>query len=46
MFVAPMVISSPEYIIGQYHDWYVSIVEKNADNMGRSQAVPPIPTCV
>ena len=33
MFVAPMVISSPEYIIGQYHDWYVSIVEKNADNM-------------
>ena len=33
MFVAPMVISSPEYIIGQYHDWYVSLVEKNADNM-------------
>ena len=33
MFVAPMVISSPEYIIGQYHDWYISIVEKNADNM-------------
>jgi hypothetical protein len=28
-----MVISSPEYIIGQYHDWYISIVEKNADNM-------------
>jgi hypothetical protein len=33
MFVAPMVISSPEYIISQYHDWYVSLVEKNADNM-------------
>ena len=33
MFVAPMIISSPEYIIGQYHDWYVSLVEKNADNM-------------
>lgn len=33
MFVAPMLISSPEYIIGQYHDWYVSLVEKNADNM-------------
>ena len=33
LFVAPMVISSPEYIIGQYHDWYVCLVEKNADNM-------------
>lgn len=32
-FVAPMVISSPDYIVGQYHDWYVSLVEKNADNM-------------
>lgn len=32
-FVAPMVISSPEYIIGQYGDWYNSIAEKNADNM-------------
>ena len=50
MFVAPMVISSPEYIIGQYHDWYVSIVEKTPTShcwawSGRSQAVPPIPTC-
>lgn len=33
MFVAPMVISSPEYIIGQYQDWYMSLVEKNTDNM-------------
>ena len=33
MFLAPMVISSPEYIIGQYHDWYLSLVEKNTDNM-------------
>ena len=28
-----MTISSPEYIIGQYQDWYTSLVEKNADNM-------------
>ncbi len=33
MFVAPMVIASPSYIVGQYYDWYVSIMEKNADNM-------------
>lgn len=33
MFVAPMVIASPSYIVGQYYDWYVSLVEKNADNM-------------
>ena len=33
LFVAPMLISSPEYIIGQYKEWYVSLVEKNADNM-------------
>ncbi|MBR1389051.1 MAG: DUF2029 domain-containing protein [Prevotella sp.] len=33
MFVAPMIISSPEYIVGQYHDWYVCLLEKNADNM-------------
>ena len=33
MFVAPMIISSPEYIIGQYHDWYVELVQKNSDNM-------------
>lgn len=32
-FIAPMIISSPEYITGQYGDWYNSIVEKNADNM-------------
>jgi hypothetical protein len=33
LFVAPMVISSPDYIVGQYHDWYASLLEKNADNM-------------
>ena len=33
LFALPMVISSPEYIIGQYQEWYVSLTEKNADNM-------------
>ena len=33
LFVAPMVISSPDYIVGQYHDWLACLVEKNADNM-------------
>ena len=33
MFVAPMLISSPEYIIGQYQAWFESLVAKNADNM-------------
>ena len=28
-----MVISSPEYIVCQYHEWYISLSEKNADNM-------------
>ena len=33
MFVAPMAVSSPEYIIQQYYEWYVALVEKNADNI-------------
>jgi len=33
LFCLPMLISSPEYIIGQYHDWIVRLGEKNADNM-------------
>lgn len=33
MFVAPMVFHGPEYIIFQYHEWYVSLTAKNADNM-------------
>lgn len=32
MFVAPMIIASPEYIVSQYYEWYVALVEKNADN--------------
>lgn len=31
-FVAPMLISSPEYIFSQYQGWYESLVEKNGLN--------------
>lgn len=30
--VAPMLISSPEYILQTYQDWFVSLTEKNGDN--------------
>lgn len=33
LFVAPMAISSPEYIISQYHEWWESLVAKNAENI-------------
>ena len=33
MFVAPMAVASPEYIIQQYYEWYVALVEKNQDNI-------------
>lgn len=33
MFIAPMLVASPEYIISQYYEWYVALVEKNADNI-------------
>ena len=32
-FALPMLISSPEYIVGQYQAWYDSLAAKNADNM-------------
>lgn len=32
-FGLPMLISSPEYIIGQYKEWFICLTEKNADNM-------------
>ena len=32
-FVLPMAISSPEYIIDQYKEWYVSLSGKNMENM-------------
>ena len=33
LFVAPMVISSPGYIAGQYLEWFNVLTHKNADNM-------------
>ena len=33
LFIAPMIISSPGYITGQYHDWYETLVVKNGNNM-------------
>lgn len=33
MFVAPMAISSPEYIISQYREWYESLSDKNMENL-------------
>lgn len=33
LFVAPMLISSPEYVVGQYGEWFSSLVDKNAQNV-------------
>ncbi len=33
LFAAPMLISSPEYIVGQYKEWYLCLVEKNGENL-------------
>ena len=33
LFLAPMTISSPDYIIGQYHEWFTCLVEKNTHNL-------------
>lgn len=32
LFALPMLISSPEYIIGQYHEWFTDLVSKNGEN--------------
>ena len=37
LFVAPMIISSPTYVVSQYHEWFVCLVEKNGENLA-SQA--------
>ena len=31
-FVAPMLISSPEYVVGQYVEWYARLAAKNGEN--------------
>lgn len=33
LFAAPMLISSPEYVVGQYGEWYASLTAKNAENI-------------
>lgn len=33
LFALPMIISSPDYIIGQYQEWFISITEKNSENL-------------
>ena len=33
LLVAPMLISSPEYIVGQYQEWFATLVEKNGENL-------------
>ena len=32
LFALPMLISSPEYIIGQYYEWFTDLVSKNGEN--------------
>ena len=32
MFVAPMVFHGPDYILGQYHEWYTCLLDKNGEN--------------
>jgi len=36
LFVLPMLISSPSYIIQTYHDWYGDLLQKNLHNIGPS----------
>ena len=41
-FILPMAISSPEYIIEQYKEWYVNLTEKNTGNLlsgGQNQSL-------
>ena len=33
LFAAPMLISSPEYIVGQYSEWFECLAGKNGDNL-------------
>lgn len=32
-YFLPMTLSSPEYVNATYHDWYISLVDKNAINV-------------
>lgn len=32
LFILPMPFSSPGFVVRSYHDWYISLLEKNASN--------------
>lgn len=34
LFALPMIISSPEYIIQTYQEWFARLIEKNSENTG------------
>jgi hypothetical protein len=34
MFVTPMLISSPDYVVGQYGEWFTALTSKNGENIG------------
>lgn len=38
LFVLPMVISSPAFIVQTYKDWYADLIYKNADNINSIRA--------
>ena len=33
LFCLPMLISSPHYVVAQYHEWWVCLAEKNTENL-------------
>ncbi|MES2808286.1 MAG: glycosyltransferase family 87 protein [Bacteroidota bacterium] len=37
LFVLPMALSSPTFIIQTYHDWYADLVHKNVDNIASTR---------
>lgn len=39
LFVLPMAISSPEFVVQSYYDWYDSLVHKNIQNQGVENGV-------
>jgi hypothetical protein len=38
LFVLPMVISSPAFIVQTYKDWYADLVHKNGDNLNSTRS--------
>lgn len=46
LFCLPMLLSSPAFIVQTYHDWYVALVAKNAQNMDGSTFAMAQDICV